>query len=221
LGQEDVKQPQSAFSSFIKRLFSLKTQRLQSNISRRREGNVYRKKLHKSYKTSTENMKRKDFLRNSAIAGGSIFLPSSMINAIESPLFEAEEIDEFVGAAHGNLEETRKILEAKPLILNCASQIAKGDFETAIGGASHMGRRDIAELLVAHGARLDIFNFAFLGFTGFVKDLLHKYPRLLTSYGPHGFTLLHHAKVGGHLEFVKWLQDQGLSKEIFDDIFDF
>ena len=166
-------------------------------------------------------MKRKEFLRSSAIAGGSFFLPSSMINAIEPSLFKAEEIDEFVGAAHGNLEETRKILEAKPLILNCASQIAKGDFEAAIGGASHMGRQDIAELLVAHGARLDIFNFTFLGFTDFVKDLLIKYPQLLTSYGPHGFTLLHHAKVGGHSEFVKFLQNQGLSKEIFDDIFDF
>jgi ankyrin repeat protein len=98
--------------------------------------------------------------------------------------------------------------------------LAKGDFETALGGASHMGLKDIADLLVSHGARMDIFNFTFLGFTDFVKELLDKQPQLLNSYGPHGFTLLHHAKVGGHTVFASWLKEQGLIKEIFDDIFD-
>lgn len=164
-------------------------------------------------------MERKEFLRNSTLAGGSLFLLSSFTNETESSLFKAEEVDEFVGAAHSSFEETKKIIEAKPLILNCASQLAKGDFETAMGGASHMGRRDIADLLVAQGARLDIFNFTFLGFTAFVKNLLQTYPQLLNSYGPHGFTLLHHAKVGEHTAFANWLQEQGLNEDIFDDIF--
>jgi len=155
------------------------------------------------------------------MAGGSMFGLSSFDNVTESPLFEAEEIDEFVGAAHGNVEKTIKIIETKPLILNCASQIAKGDFETALGGASHMGRKDIADVLIAHGARMDIFNFTFLGFTDFVKDLLEKYLQLLQSYGPHGFTLLHHAKVGGHEVFAEWLQEKGLNKDIFENLFDF
>ena len=164
-------------------------------------------------------MTRKEFLRNSALAGGSLFLLSSRSSGSESSLFTAKEIDEFVGAAHSSLEETKQIVEAKPLILNCTSQLAKGDFETAIGGASHMGRKDIADILVAHGARLDIFNFTFLGFTDFVKNLLETHPQLLNSYGPHGFTLLHHAKVGGHALFANWLQEQGLNRDIFDDIF--
>ena len=164
-------------------------------------------------------MNRKEFLRASALTGGSLFLLSGRADGSEPSLFDGGEIDEFVGAAHGSLEDTRKILEAKPLILNCASQLAKGDFETALGGASHMGRRDIADLLVAGGARMDIFNLTFLGFTGFVKDLIGKHPQLLTSYGPHGFTLLHHAKVGGHSAFASWLEEQGLESEIFDDIF--
>lgn len=166
-------------------------------------------------------MNRKEFIKNGTLVVGSTLLLGSFTKGPESSLFKAEEINEFVGAAHNNLEETKRILEAKPLILNCASQIAKGDFETAMGGASHMGRKDIADLLILHGARMDIFNFTFFGFTDFVKDLVTKYPHLLNSYGPHGFTLLHHAKVGGHQVFVNWLQEKGLNKEIFDDIFEF
>lgn len=164
-------------------------------------------------------MKRKEFLITSALAGGSLFVLSGFDRRAGTSLFTAEEIDEFVGAAHGNLEKTIKIIEAKPLILNCTSQLAKGDFETAMGGASHMGRKDIADTLISYGARMDIFNFTFLGFTNFVKDLLKKHPKLLNSYGPHGFTLLHHAKVGGHTVFAEWLQKQGLNKDIFDDLF--
>lgn len=166
-------------------------------------------------------MKRKEFLKTGVVTGGSLFLLSSFEAVAESSLFDAKEIDEFVGAAHGDLQATIKIIEAKPLILNCASQLAKGDFETALGGASHMGRKDIADVLIAHGARMDIFNFTFLGFTDFVKDLLGKYPQLLQSYGPHGFTLLHHAKVGGHNAFAEWLQERGLNKDIFENLFDF
>tara|TARA_Y100000385_G_scaffold291772_1_gene372188 strand:+ start:934 stop:1434 length:501 start_codon:yes stop_codon:yes gene_type:complete len=166
-------------------------------------------------------VKRKEFLKTGATATSSFFLLPRFEHLMESSLFNAEEIDEFVGAAHSNIDETIRIIEAKPLILNCASQIARGDFETAIGGASHMGRKDIANVLIARGARMDIFNFTFLGFTDFVKDLLKIHPQLLKSYGPHGFTLLHHAKVGGHNAFAEWLQDQGLKQEILENLFDF
>ena len=166
-------------------------------------------------------MNREEFLKTGTLAVGSTLLFGRFANGPESTLFKAEEIDEFVGAAHSSLEETKRIIETKPLILNCASQIAKGDFETAMGGASHMGRKDIADLLISNGARMDIFNFVFLGFTDFVKDLVVKYPHLLNSYGPHGYTLLHHAKVGGHQVFADWLQEKGLNKDIFNDIFEF
>lgn len=146
---------------------------------------------------------------------------SSFKNETESSLFKAEEIDEFVGAAHSSLEKTKNIIEAKPLILNCASQLAKGDFETAMGGASHMGRKDIVDLLLSHGARMDIFTFTFLGYTDFVMDMIKKHSHLLNSYGPHGFTLLHHAKVGKHRDFENWLKDKGLNKDIFDNLFEF
>ena len=64
-------------------------------------------------------------------------------------------------AAHNDFDATKKIIEKKPLLLNCTNQFKKGDFETALGGASHMGRKDIADLLVGLGARMDIFNMTF------------------------------------------------------------
>jgi len=37
-----------------------------------------------------------------------------------------------------------------------------------------MGRRDIADLLVSKGARLDIFNYTFLGNDDFVKKIKYQ-----------------------------------------------
>ncbi|MFY0602187.1 MAG: hypothetical protein JXR03_21100 [Cyclobacteriaceae bacterium] len=166
-------------------------------------------------------MNRTSFIKKGLFTVSSIaLLPSSSFSNETAELFEPSEIQDFVLAAHRDLEETKKILEAKPLILNCANQPRKGDFETAIGGASHMGRRDIADLLVSSGARLDIFNYAFLGYDEFVKKLITDYPGLIKTSGPHGFTLLHHAKVGGQNDLASWLQEKGLTKTFFEGIFD-
>lgn len=124
-------------------------------------------------------MNRKSFIKKSLFLGGvSLAAPTLMLGQKDGQekVFEPELIREFVFAAHKSLDETKKIIEKYPLLLNCTNQGKKGDFETAVGGASHMGRRDIANLLVAKGARLDIFNYAFLGYDDFVKKLVSDYP---------------------------------------------
>ena len=164
-------------------------------------------------------MNRKTFIKRSVAGSAGLLFSTSYLKAQKNPLFELQEIKEFVFAAHKDLEATKKIIEAKPLLLNCTNQSKKGDFETAVGGASHMGRRDIADLLVSKGARLDIFNYTFLGYSDFVKQLITDYPDLINSPGPHGFTLLHHAKVGGHTEMMEWLQEKGLKEMFFKGSF--
>ena len=165
-------------------------------------------------------MNRKKFIQHSVLGlTAANFIPSSFYTRLEDPIFSEEEITEFVFAAHSDLDKTKKIVDAKPLLLNCANQFKKGDFETAVGGASHMGRKDIADLLVGRGARLDIFNLTFLGYEELVKQLIKDFPQLLRAPGPHGFTLLHHAKVGKHDDFVSWIEDQGLQEDIFKDAF--
>ena len=164
-------------------------------------------------------MNRKTFLKNGFLGGGAILASSTVVSPFNDPMFSLEEIKEFVFAAHKDFDATKRIIEAKPLLLNCTNQAKKGDFETAVGGASHMGRRDIADLLVAKGARLDIFNYAFLGYTDFVKKQITDHPHLLNAPGPHGFTLLHHAKVGDHQELMDWLQEKGLTQTHFKGVF--
>jgi hypothetical protein len=52
-----------------------------------------------------------------------------------------------------------------------------------------------------------------LGKTELVKPILETYPELLFAKGAHGFTLLHHAKVGESKELYDYLIVKGLKDE--------
>jgi hypothetical protein len=106
-------------------------------------------------------------------------------------------VQDFVIYAHSDLEMTKKLLAREPAVLNSAMDWGAGDWETALGGASHMGRRDIAGFLLERGARIDIFCAAMMGLVDAVKAMLALQPKLIDAKGPHGFTLHFHAQVGG------------------------
>ncbi|MFO0979512.1 MAG: hypothetical protein U0996_24115 [Planctomycetaceae bacterium] len=106
-------------------------------------------------------------------------------------------LQDFVIFAHSELEMTKKLLDREPGLLNGAVDWGAGDFETALGGASHMGRRDIVTLLLERGARIDIFCAAMLGQLEVIKTFLTLQPTLIDAKGPHGFSLHFHAQVGG------------------------
>jgi hypothetical protein len=108
-----------------------------------------------------------------------------------------ERVREFVAKGHGDLNRVKELLEQEPQLLNATWDWGGGDFETAIGGAGHMGRTDIAEFLLSKGARMDVFVAAMLGRVDIVKSTLNAYPDLKASKGPHGLMLLHHARQGG------------------------
>lgn len=104
---------------------------------------------------------------------------------------------DFVIFAHYDLDMVKKLLEKEPAVLNATVDWGGGDWEAAIGGASHMGRRDIALFLIEKGARPDIFTATMLGHLDVVKSLLAAHPTLIDAKGPHGIPLLAHAKMGG------------------------
>jgi hypothetical protein len=122
----------------------------------------------------------------------------------------SELVAEFVRVAHSDLDRTKELLEQEPALVNATWDWGGGDFETALGAAAHMGRRDIAEFLLKKGARLDIFAAAMLGRLEIVKAALTAYPEALDTPGPHGIPLLAHAQAGGAeakavLEFLESL----------------
>ena len=113
------------------------------------------------------------------------------------PQLEAEMVKAFVIAAHADLELTRSMLAAVPELINATWDWGNGDFETALGGASHMGRRDIALFLLERRARLDVFAATMLGRLEIVRPMLEAFPNLLNTPGPHGIPLIRHAHAGG------------------------
>ena len=118
-------------------------------------------------------------------------------------------VNEFVRKAHADLPGTKALLAEQPSLLNATWDWGGGDFETGIGGAGHMGNREIAEYLIGQGARIDIFVATMLGRLDIVKAMLAAWPGLLHSKGPHGITLLRHARAGK--EQAKEVEDYLLS----------
>ncbi|MGO4695506.1 ankyrin repeat domain-containing protein [Paenibacillus sp. 2TAB26] len=108
-----------------------------------------------------------------------------------------ELVQEFVGNAHGDLERVKQLLEQEPGLVNSAWDWGNGDWETALGAASHMGRKDIAIFLLSKGARIDLFAAAMLGKIDIVSAVLTDNPDLKHSLGPHGIPLINHAEAGG------------------------
>src|SRR5438270_1888207 len=106
-------------------------------------------------------------------------------------------VQDFVIFAHSELDLARKLLDREPALLNASIDWGAGDWETGLGGASHMGRRDIVELLLDRGARIDLFCAAMMGQLEAVRSFLTLQPTLIDARGPHGFTLHFHAQVGG------------------------
>jgi hypothetical protein len=60
-----------------------------------------------------------------------------------------------------------------------------------------MGNKAIANYLLEHGARIDIFAAAMLGKLEIVKAALLAYPDAIDIPGPHGIPLIDHAEAGG------------------------
>lgn len=116
---------------------------------------------------------------------------------VSFPLQPPSLVAQVVGKSHFDASAVAALVEQRPDLAKAAVDWGFGDWETALGAASHVGRRDIAELLMVHGARPDLFTMAMLGWTDAVRAAIGARPALARVRGPHGLTLAHHARVGG------------------------
>jgi len=110
------------------------------------------------------------------------------------PSLNDEMVSSVVGASHFSIDKVKELVTRRPELAGAAWDWGFGDWETALGAASHMGRRDIAEFLISNGARPDIFTYAMLGMQKSLQEIIETVPGIQSHPGPHGITLLQHAK---------------------------
>ena len=178
-------------------------------------------------------MNRKHFLKGAA-GGGALLMaglpllgqtPTSAVQtphpqipapAKEEPApFSLDLVKEFVKAGHGDFPKVKEMLQEHPNLIYAKFDWGNGDFEAAIEGAGHVGNKEIANYLIQAGSRVTLYVLTMLGKSDLVRPVLEVYPEMIYAKGPHGFTFLHHAKVGGEdsAQLYDWLLQKGLKED--------
>jgi hypothetical protein len=104
---------------------------------------------------------------------------------------------EIVTVAHFDLKRVKELVEVRPSLARASWDWGFGDWEDALGAASHMGNRPIAEYLISKGARPSLFSATMLGQLEVVKAFVAALPGVQRIRGPHSISLLAHANAGG------------------------
>jgi len=169
-------------------------------------------------------LSRRRFASTLPLAGlvGAVLPPGAIVRAQPAPGTTAAVADwfpkqdpalaaEVVGVSHRDFARVRALVERQPNLAKAAIDWGYGDWESALGAASHTGRREIAEFLIAHGAQPTLFSAAMLGQLAVVRAWIETAPGIQKTPGPHAITLLAHARAGGAdaAAVVAYLQQVG------------
>jgi len=120
--------------------------------------------------------------------------------SVASEVFPAQDpalAREVVGVSHRDLKRVQELVERQPALARASIDWGFGDWEACIDAASHVGNKPIAEFLLANGARPTIFSAAMMGQLDVVKAFIAARPGVQRTLGPHGLTLMWHARQGG------------------------
>lgn len=160
-------------------------------------------------KTDQTNFSRQDFLHYSLLGAAGLLLPTLGLAQEKPAPIKLETVKEFVGVSHGQFDRVKEMLENDHLLLHVSYDWGGGDFESGIEAAGHVGNKEIATYLLSKGARYSIYLASMLGHIEVVKQVLTFNPALLNSKGPHGFTMLHHARKGEATSVEEYLLSLG------------
>ncbi len=127
------------------------------------------------------------------------------------PQQDRKKVQEVVGASHRSIARVKELVEASPALATASWDWGYGDWESALGAASHTGQKEIALLLLDHGAQPTIFSATMLGQLAVVKAFVEASPRIQRILGPHSITLFSHARAGGESarEVLQYLESVG------------
>ena len=162
---------------------------------------------------------RRSFVRNTALwlgcgllvrtFGNTLFAAEQVApppKAEKPPRLDLDIVKEFVVVSHGDLARVKELHAEYPTLINATHDFGGGDFETALGAASHTGQKEIARYLLDNGARIDIFCATMFGMLDVVQRIIELYPDMKHTKGPHGLSLLHHAKKGENPEMIAYIE---------------
>jgi len=116
---------------------------------------------------------------------------------------DADTIREFVIAAHSDLDTVKTILTEHPNVIDVAHEWQAGQTETALQAAAHTGGRDIAEYLLAQGAKPNTVVYAMLGDAKHFFLMLAKNRKNIYEIGAHDLSLMYHAAIGGNIDIIE------------------
>src|SRR5688500_4313846 len=138
--------------------------------------------------------------------------PYAIAGADAFPQQDPSLVKDAVGASHGNFARVRELVEQQPAMACASIDWGFGDWETCLDAAAHVGNKPIADFLLTHGARPTIFSAAMMGQLDAVKAFIAARPGIQKTLGPHGITLMSHARAGGAdaaavVEYLKGLGD--------------
>jgi hypothetical protein len=127
------------------------------------------------------------------------------------PAQDDEAARDVVGASHNNLARVKELVTGRPALARASWDWGYGDWESAIDAASHVGSKPIVEFLIANGARPTIFTAVMMGQVSAVKAMFEAWPGYQRTRGPHGLTMIVHARAGGdgNAEMVRFLESLG------------
>jgi hypothetical protein len=150
--------------------------------------------------TTRENdlLPRRDVIVTGSLAAAAVLGRSTALAQMPDapPQLKPELVKQLVSKSHADLSTVRDLAKQEPMLVRASWDWGSGDWETGLGAASHMGRRDIAKFLIDSGARIDVFAVFMLGELAPAKALLAAFPDIHKTPGPHGIPLLSHSIVG-------------------------
>ena len=103
----------------------------------------------------------------------------------------------------GDLAKVRELLKRDPSLIKATAKNGASAIQVAV----YVRQKPIADLLLATGVELNIFEAAATGQLERVRELLKKNPELIHAYSPDGWTALH--LNFGNVEIARLLIDSG------------
>lgn len=111
----------------------------------------------------------------------------------------------FAAVQARDISRVQELLDQNAALANASSESGT----SAVLAAVYMGARDIAELLLARGAELNLFEAAAVGARDRLKEIAGTDRHLVRAYSHDGWTALHLAAFFGHAEAAAYLLEQG------------